>query len=274
MIFGLVVLSFAGCRNKNLVRPGDSVSVAFEKGQKLYDKGAYGDAAEAFETVTRQGRETDLAAEAQYLLAESYYKRGLFLLSASEYERFILFYPQDDRTTEIEFKQALSYYKQSPRYKLDQSTTRKAIELFQLFNSKHPDSEFVTESANKIDELRSKLAQKNYEAASFYYRIESYEAASIYFNLTIDQYPESEWAELALVKQIHVFVDYASNSIEEKQRERYTKAVEAYEKFLQLFPESSMREEAEIYKDMADKGLSNLSESSELLGEAGNTGDR
>ena len=146
----------------------------------------------------------------------------------------------------------------SPRYRLDQTPTRRAIQLFRLFNNKYPDSELVVESAQKIDELRNKLARKSFEAGEFYLRTSRYVAASIYFDQVVDQYPESKWAEQSLLKQIETYITYADNSITEKQVERYTLAVDNYEKFIQLFPQSKNRGNAESMYSDAIKKIANV----------------
>ncbi|MEX0720815.1 MAG: outer membrane protein assembly factor BamD [Balneolaceae bacterium] len=252
------ILIFSACKNDALIKRGDSVDVAYEKALAFFENENYTDAASAFETVTRIARGTDYGQNAQYYLAESYYNSRQYLLAASEYDRYMAYYPQDIRRQEIEFKAAMCFYHQSPRYKLDQTPTRTAIERFQLFNNRYPDSEFVTESAQKIDELRNKLAHKNYDAALFYIRTDRFEAGTIYLGLTIDQYPESEWAEKALVLQVKTFIEYADKSIPSRQAERYNNAVESYEKFLQLFPESNLRSEVEDYYDEAQRKLSRI----------------
>ncbi len=267
IIFLLAITSlflFQACNNDKLIKRGDSVDVAYEKAMAFYEEGDWGEAANAFDTVTRVGRGTEYGQEAQYYLAESYYKDKQYLLAASEYDRYVSYYPQDERRPEMEFKAAMCYYKLSPRYKLDQSQTRKAIERFQLFNNRYPDHERVPEAADKIDDLREKLAKKSYEAAQFYVRTEQYEAATIYLDKTIDQYPESKWAERALVDQIRTFIAYADASVVEKQAERYQKSIDNYEKFLQLFPESKFRSEVENYHDEAVKKLADARKNKEV----------
>lgn len=266
-LFSTIML-FTACKNKELVRPGEPLNVAYDKSVALYEKGKYGDAAYGFDLVTRVGRGTTYAEDAQFFLAESYYNDKQYILAASEYERYISYYPQNPQRQEVEYKRALCYYQQSPRYRLDQSATGRAIELFQLFNTKYPNSEYVLDSADKIDELRNKLARKNYEAAEFYLRTDRFLAATIYYEQTIDRYPESVWAERALIKQIETFITYADRSIEEKQLERYSEAVNNYEKFIQLFPQSDSRERAEkLYLEATGK-IANLDipESGDSLG--------
>lgn len=255
LIMGLLTMS---CARKDLIKPGDSLPVAFGKAKNLFDKGSYTESAEAFETVIQTGRGTEYARDGQYYLAESYYEAGRYLLAASEYERFRTLYPQSPRRDEVDFKEAYCYYQLSPRFKLSQKYTHTAIEKFQLFNSRYPDSERVQEAAEYITELRSKLARKLYNAAELYMRTDQYEAAIVYYDLTIDRYPESEWAERSLVDEINAYVIYADRSVATRQRERYQKAVEAYEKYLQLFPDSEYRSRAESYVDKARLALANL----------------
>lgn len=259
-LFLTVILLFTACKSSRLVNPGDTVQEVYQKGITKFEEGNYGDAAEIFETVTRVGRGSEYAQEAQYYLAESYFNQERYILAEAEYNRFITFYPRDSKRQEVDYKKALSIYHQSPRYRLDQSATRRAIEEFQLFNSRYPDSRFVTESADKINELREKLARKYYESAQFYSRTDQYKAATIYYDLVIDRYPESKWAETALLKQIDTYNEYAVNSILNKQVERYNLALSSYEKFIQLFPKSDARSEAEAFRDKAEQGVKDAQE--------------
>ena len=256
-LFTLLILTSA-CRNKDLIRPGDPLNVAYDKSVALFEEEKYDDAAYGFDLVTRIGRGTNFSKDAQFYLAESYFFDRQYILAASEYERFISYYPQDEKRQQVEFKLALCFYEQSPRYRLDQTPTLRAIQLFRLFNNKYPDSELVVESAQKIDELRNKLARKSFETGEFYLRTSRYVAASIYFDQVVDQYPESKWAEQSLLKQIETYITYADNSITEKQVERYTLAVDNYEKFIQLFPQSKNRGNAESMYSDAIKKITNV----------------
>lgn len=258
----LILAVFASCKNEDLIQRGDDLATAYKKAMGLYQSEEYGNAAEAFETVIELGRGTDYARNSQFHLAESYFNNERYLLAASEYERYISLFPTGDNRQEAQFKEAYSYYNLSPRYKLDQSHTRTAIEKFRLYNSRYSNSERAKQAAQYITELRSKLAKKHYYAADLYLRTDSYEAAIIYFDLTIDKYPESIWAQRALVDEIEAYNTYASRSVPGKQQERYQKAVEAYEKFVQLFPEGEYRSDAEDYVDDARSALADLSSTS------------
>jgi outer membrane protein assembly factor BamD len=254
-------LIFLSCRNQDLIRPGDSIEVAYEKAKNQYDNENYSEAARAFETVVSIGRGTDIGRDAQYFLAESYFNDGRYLVAASEYNRYAQFYPNSPRREEVDFKEALCYYNLSPRYKLDQTYTNRAIENFRLYLSRYSNSERAEVAGEYITELREKLARKTYESAEFYKRTSRYNAAAIYYNRVIDQYPETSWAERALVEQIESYILYAENSIEARQEERFRLAIESYETYLQLFPRGEYRSRAEDLVDRARDGLDEVLES-------------
>lgn len=262
-IIMMTAVFFTACNKGSYIKRGDTLPVAYKKAMRLYQSGEYSDAVDAFETVFELGRGTEYAQNAQYYLAESHFNNESYLMAASEYERYISLYPRSESRQEVQFKEAYCYYKLSPRYRLDQKYTNRAIEKFNLFESRYPDSDRLPEINKYVKELRNKLARKIYNAADLYMRIDEYEAATIYYGLTIDRYPESDpWAERALVDQIHAYNVYAENSVRAKQQERYQKAVDAYEKYLQLFPDGEHRSLAEDYVDEARVALAQMDNSS------------
>lgn len=276
---GMLVLAAGfiatSCSKENYVQQGDTLPIAFEKSMTQFNNENYDDAIRNFELVIQIGRGTDYGRDAQYYLAESYFRNEQYLMAASEFERYASLFPRSERREEVDFKEAFCYYKLSPRFRLDQKYTRRAIEKFNLFESRYPNSGRIKEISKYEDELRNKLAHKLYNAADLYMRIDEYEAAAIYYGLTIDRYPESSpWAEMALVDQINAYVIYADNSVQSKQRERYEMAVQSYEKYLQLFPEGEHRSLAEEYVDKARVALSQLADSGQGGSSGGDTGNR
>ncbi|HBQ59198.1 MAG TPA: outer membrane protein assembly factor BamD, partial [Balneolaceae bacterium] len=69
---------FSACQNDKLIKRGDSVEVAYQKAMSFYEEENYSEAANAFDTVTRVGRGTEYGQDAQYYLAESYFKNNQF----------------------------------------------------------------------------------------------------------------------------------------------------------------------------------------------------
>lgn len=262
-----IAFVIASCRNQELIRPGDTIQVAFDKAYGLYEQERWGDAARAFETVVNISRGTDIGQDAQFYLAESHFNNRQYLVAASEYERFTSFYPDSERSEEADYKRALSYYRLSPRFNLDQAYTHRAIERFRLFMERYPNSERLEEVGNYIEELRNKLARKDYNAAEFYMRTNRFNAAAVYFETVIDNYPESVWAERALAKQVEAYILYADNSVPARQAERYQEAIESYERYLQLFPRGDQRSNVEDLYDEAREALQDINDDDEEEGD-------
>lgn len=263
-IFTLILL-ISACNQKQYIRPGDTLPVAFGKAKLLYDAEKYRDAAEAFETVLSIGRGTEIGKEAQFMLAESYMMSKQYILAAAEFERFVTFFPKDEKKARAEFLAAESYFKLSPVYKLDQEYTNKSIESFRLYLNNNPNDSLVNKASARVTEMREKLAKKLFEAAEYYVRTadisvrtNQYESAAIYYENILSKYPETSYAEKALAYEIQALVNSADKSVKERQLERYEKAVAQYEKYLQLFPNGNHRQLAEDEYLKAQKRINAL----------------
>ncbi len=255
----LLVIMASGCRNTSFIQPGDTLEVAYEKALALYEDEKWDEAAGAFNAVLTLGRGSIVAQDVQFYLAEANYKNKRYLVAASEYERFTLLYPDSPRRETADLNIARCYYELSPRYKLDQTYTVQAIENFNIFLSRYPSSEYREEAIASIDALREKLAQKIYSAADFYRRTQRYEAAVLTYGEVIDQYPETAWAEQSLVEQMESYILYADNSVSDRQRERYQKALDVYDTYLQLFPRGESRTRIEELFDEAEAAIASFS---------------
>ena len=255
-LLGVVVL-VAGCSGSGRLRY-ESPQEAFEKGMQLYNDGKYARAAEYFQGVFDFGRTSEEAADAQFYLARSYYQDEQFILAANEYTRFTDIYRNDPRSEEAEFERAMSYYEQSPKYELDQTPTEQAITYFQLFLDRYPSSELVDDAEARSRELREKLAHKEFAAAELYERREIYEAAALSYERVFDLYPDTRWADDALLGAIRTYILFAEQSVASRQEERLQAAVDHYERLLQLFQDSPVLDPAEdLYQTAADR-LENL----------------
>lgn len=252
----VLVLLAAGCNAGRLTY--SNPQEAYEKGMDYYERGKYDRAIEYFQGVFDFGRTHEWADDAQLFLARSYRANGDLILAASEYGRFIQIYRGDLRLPEAEYERAMTYYERSPGYQLDQTPTRRAIEEFNLFISRHPGHLLRPEAEERVRTLREKLARKQYETARLYERRELYRAAAASFESAFDQYPDTPWADDALVGAMRTYIDYADESIASRQAERYQRAVEHYERLIQLFPNSPLLKDAEALYEQASARLRTL----------------
>lgn len=244
-VLGLVLsLGILGCSSSGQVT-SQSPQAAYEQGMRHYESGNYTRAVESFQQVFNFGRAHQWADEAQYYLAKSHLESEKYLLAADEYSRYLDLYGNTDRATQAEFERALAYYRQSPPFQLDQSDTRQGIRNLRLFLERHPNSEYTDRAGEMLQELREKLAHKEYAAAELYERREFFESAAIAYQRVLERYPETSWADEALLGSIEAYRKYAANSVQSQQKERYQMALDAYDRFVQLFPDSPLIGEAE-----------------------------
>jgi outer membrane protein assembly factor BamD len=144
---------------------------------------------------------------------------------------------------------------ESPNYSLDQSNTIKAIEALQLFINLYPRSDRSAEAGKLIQDLRDKLEIKSFENAKLYLTIGDYKSAVIAFRNSMREYPDTKFAEEMEYLAIQSQYLYAKNSIEAKQEERFTEAIQMANEFAENYPESKFLKDSEQLKKDALKGI-------------------
>jgi outer membrane protein assembly factor BamD len=204
------------------------MEAAWAKIKDYYERGRYLDSSEHLEIFLINYAGSTLADSAQYLLAESHFFLDEYIISASEYEKLISQYPRSPLVEEGEYKLGLSYYELSPKYFKEQVYTEKSIEMFQLFIEDFPSSMLVSEAEQRIIELRSKLAKKEYQAGRLYHRMTEYKAARMYYQSVLDNYYDSPFAEDAQLYKADSWAD----------QKQWMDAKTAYQAFLIRYPES------------------------------------
>lgn len=252
----------AGCGGSGRLRY-ENAEEAYAKGLSLYERGKYERAVDYLQGVFDYGRTHQWAADAQLLLARAYRDNEEYLLAANEYTRFIEIYRTDPRVPEAEYERAMTYYTRSPRFQLDQTDTERAIEQFLLFISRHPDSANVPDAEAKIAELREKLARKQFTTAELYERREMYEAAALSYQRLFDNYPDTKYADDALLGAMRMFIAFSEESIRERQAERLQEAVDIYQRMIQILPDSPLLKDAELLYEQAANRLEALTETAQ-----------
>ena len=153
------------------------------------------------------------------------------------------------------FMTAYCNFQNSPEYSLDQTVTYDALKDLQLFTNTYPTSKRVSECNDLIDKLRIKLEMKDYKIAKMYYRMEDYQATITLLNNIMKDFPDSPHKEEVLFLVIKTYHRFAKESVEEKQKERYGKAIIAYNELASQFPQSKFLPEANELKEKSKKEL-------------------
>lgn len=188
IVFSTIIMSCAGSKSNDEI----SLNEKFESGMKNLEKEKYLQAQLDFKHVVIRGTGSDLGDDAQYYLAEAYYRNEEYLLSISEYEKLTRRMGFSPFVEDARFKICEAYRIESPKYFHDQEYTEKALERYQEFLDDFDDSKYRTQTLESIDLLREKMGIKLYEAGILYMKMEEYESAKMTFTRVIDIYYDTE----------------------------------------------------------------------------------
>ncbi len=188
-----------GCSSKQATTlKGDEVY--FAEGQKALQKKRYLEAVEKFQRLVSNYPGSPLVADAQYYLAEAYFRSEDYVNAVFEYQRLVDAYPASQWLDEAQFQIAESYFRQRRRPELDQKETDEALTHFRLFLEDHPDSPLVEEARQRIAACRGQLAHKIYLNARLYHRQGYLEAAAMIYQQVMQDFPDTEWYYEALAQ--------------------------------------------------------------------------
>ncbi|HKZ64997.1 MAG TPA: outer membrane protein assembly factor BamD [Chitinophagaceae bacterium] len=193
-----------------------------------------------------------------YKYAYCAYNQADYLNAENLFKTFLEIFPNSPKAEEMDFMRAFSYYKQSPKPELDQTNTIKAMGMMQVFINTHPGSARNKEASEIIDVCRAKLEIKDYKSAKLYFDMGQFRAAGVSFTTLLNGFPESEKADEYKLMIIKSYFRFAEMSIEEKKPERFEKVINECEDFVDRFPESKLRKEAEDYLNLSQTNIKNL----------------
>lgn len=238
---------FSCSKHQKLMKSEDN-ELKYQRSMEYYEKGDYYRALQVFDQLIPVYRGTAQSEELLYKYAYAYYHEREYVMASYYFNRFTATFPRSELTEEAAYMSAYCKYLDSPRYTLDQTVTREAINEFQVFINRFPYGEKAKEATILIDEMRMKLQQKDYSIADLYMKIEDYQAAIVSYRNVMKDYPDTEYKEDILYKIVVSYYNFAINSIEDKKQERFESAREAYFDFIALYPESRYTAElARVY---------------------------
>lgn len=256
----LLISLLSSCRSTfEQVRLSNDPPLILKESIAYFDKGDYLRAQTLMELILNQYRGTREGEELFFKYAYTHYHLGNYALASTYFTNFSSTFAYSNFTEESDFMIADAYYKQSPSFRLDQSPSIEAINAFQDFANKYPDSERVAECNERIDELRVKLELKAYNQGILYYRLGKFNAAITSFDNMLSDYPESVHAEYARFLILKSAYEFAVNSIYLKRQERLEEAKTKYKEYINRYPRGDNAKEAKEINKQIESEFKNLS---------------
>ena len=253
IILSLVVV-LASCGEYNKVLKSSDYNLKYDYAKKAFENKKYAQAYTILADLVPIFKGTEKGEECLYLLGLSYYENQDYLNSGSYFKQYYTQYPKGQYAELARYYAGYGYYLDSPEPQLDQSETIKAIEELQSFLEYFPRSDKVAIAQSAIFELQDKLVLKELENAQLYYNLGSYlgnnyESAVITAKNAIKAYPYSKYKEKLEMLILKSRFKEAQMSVDEKKEERFRTVIDEYYAFINDYPNSENRKEADnIYK--------------------------
>ena len=125
----LIILIFiTSCNEYQKLLRSEDVKIKYQKAENYYENEEYRRASGLFEQILPQYRGKPQAERITFFYAKSLIEIKNYVLAAYQFESFIKAYPISQKVEEAAYLEAYCFYKQSPKFSLDQEQTIEAID--------------------------------------------------------------------------------------------------------------------------------------------------
>lgn len=246
LLYGaLLAALLSGCAGINQVLKSGKPDQIYAKALEYYEKEKWSRASTLFEGADRFYHGTSREDTISFYNARCKFKNRDYDTAATLLDEFRRKFGRSAFIEDAEGMYALCFYYLAPGPKRDQTKTGQALVAINEFMSHYPESEQI-ENFRKINtELTERLHEKAYLNAYTYYKIGRYKSAIVALKNALKVYPESAHREEIMYLIVDSGYRLASNSITEKQTDRYLDMLDSYLSFKEAYPESKYLKEVE-----------------------------
>lgn len=263
MVLALSLL--ASCSKFSKLQKTGTDDEKYKAALEYYKTGDYYRAGVLFEELIPILKGSTEQEMSQFYFAYCKFHQGLYAESTLYFKKFYETFARSEHAEEAAYMSAYSLYKDSPNHSLDQTSTVTAIDALQSFLNNYPATEHRDECTQILKNLRVKLERKAYEKAKLYFQTKDYDisrlkSAVIAITNFQKDFPDSDYNEELSLLKVQAGFDYAKNSLETKQKERYDEVIGYYQNLVDKFPNNKNLKQAERYYDIAIKESLRLGE--------------
>lgn len=223
-----------------------------EKAEELFKKEKYGRVIDKLEEIMSYCAGTGYLEQTSFLLAESHFNLEQWIEARGEYGSFVMNFPGSPYAETAEFRKAIASFNMEFRVSRDDANTTVAMKDFERYLSNHPDSPLRDSINYYYGLLIERLAEKEFQTARLYLRMDKPQAAVIYFKEFLETYKQSKrrkealfltsqaYTELDQFESAREYLDIARQELKaddkdgqkmlEKTEEKIAKAEKSFEK--------------------------------------------
>jgi outer membrane protein assembly factor BamD len=234
----IILVLLSSCSGYEKLLKSSDFDLKKSKAKEFFDKGEYVKTTELLTQILPRFRATDEAEDLNWMNAQAYFGMKDYIMAGSYYKTFIEQFPFGKHAEEANYMAALCDYNISARPELDQENTKNAIEGFNIFLNKFPNSSKIEDCKKRITDLQDKLVEKSYLSAKLYYDMKQYKAAVVALTNSLKEYASTKYREKMMYLKLNSLYLYAVYSLPVKQKERYQATLDDYYSFMEEFPKS------------------------------------
>lgn len=201
----------AGCAALSSGQAGDpdfgaDAASNLQQGDEALERKDFLQAERYYEHVRTKYPYLEVANEAELKLADLAYAQETYPEAREKFQSFIKLHPTHPKVDYAAYRAALTHFADipsdlfilPPSIEKDQTEVRAALVALNDFVRQYPNSQYVPEAKEKIEETRRKLAEHELYVASFYARRERWKAVVQRLEGLLTNYPGTPVEEKAL----------------------------------------------------------------------------
>lgn len=259
LLFVLLVVAITGCgKSMTKILKSPDPEYKLRMAEKYFAAKKYTKAQVLYEDVIPFYKGRSEFEDIYYKYAYCAYNVNDYTQAEQMFKTYLELFPSSGRSEEIDYMRAYTFYLQSPKAELDQSTTINAINRMQIYINTHPGSEKNKDAAAIIAKCREKLERKEMLGAKLYYDKGEYKAAAVAYLSVLNNYPDSDYADTYKLMSIRSFYKYADKSVELKKLERFEKVVSECIEFTDRFPNSELTKQVKEFESLANNNIKKI----------------
>ena len=209
LILSVAFLSACSSNSKDRVTHTQFCKNKLDKAEELFKKEKYGRVIDKLEEIMSYCAGTGYLEQTSFLLAESHFNLENWIEARGEYGSFITNFPGSPYAETAEFRKAISSFNMEFRVSRDEANTTVAMKDFERYLSNHPDTPLRDSINYYYGLLVERLAEKEFQTARLYLRMDKPQAAVIYFKEFLQTYQQSKRRKesLFLISQAYTDLD-------------------------------------------------------------------
>lgn len=230
----------------------------YEYAKQAFAMGKFSQAVTLLDGLVTLHKGTETGEESLYMLAMAEYGDRDYESASATFKKYCSTYPKGLYAERAAYYIGATLEKGAPEPRLDQTATIGAINAYQDFMDRYPESSLRRKAQKSLFALQDRLVLKEYLTAKLYYNLggyfgnctnggSNYEACIITAQNALKTYPFSSMREDFAVLIMKSKYELAQQSVEAKKLDRYRDAEDECYGFLNEYPESKEATTAEKY---------------------------